>query len=321
MSLYFFNYAIHLPSFKTSTVKLANYSHNSVYEYTASLQPNIIFNKTVLKTGEGPIYTGILRYLNLTMNYNFLSSHPPSNLSISQETLVYLSSKKWNRTLDNEEAQKLFKMGHSSGLSMQINHTSIMTLLKAIDKETGVYSNSYTIRLVPIIRVKAAINGGQIDDTFVPEINIIFNTGSESGNFISIENLQQTRFGTITNITQVNLPWVETQRIFSYILLTLSTTGLLSTIYIYARENSKKPKTDYVKKIVKRYKGLITESSVNIPPTENNVNFDSIEDLVKTAEIIAKPIIHSKQEGEDIFYIIDNNTKYLHRLEGKNKKD
>jgi hypothetical protein len=39
----------------------------------------------------------------------------------------------------------------------------------------------------------------------------------------------------------------------------------------------------------------------------------SLEDLAKTAEILARPVFYTTEGGEHSFYIIDNNTKYQYK--------
>jgi hypothetical protein len=43
--------------------------------------------------------------------------------------------------------------------------------------------------------------------------------------------------------------------------------------------------------------------------TKTTKETESLEDLAKIAEILARPILHTTEEKERTFYIIDNNTK------------
>jgi hypothetical protein len=40
---------------------------------------------------------------------------------------------------------------------------------------------------------------------------------------------------------------------------------------------------------------------------------ETLEDLAKIAEILARPILHTTEAQEHTFYIIDNNTKYQYK--------
>jgi hypothetical protein len=50
---------------------------------------------------------------------------------------------------------------------------------------------------------------------------------------------------------------------------------------------------------------------------------ETLEDLAKTAEILARPILHTTDGEEHVFYIVDNNTKYQYatRLNESSKRE
>ncbi len=60
------------------------------------------------------------------------------------------------------------------------------------------------------------------------------------------------------------------------------------------------------------YRDLITETTEPPPPTTNTIKVSTLEDLAKTAEILARPILHTHNDTQHTFYIIDDNTKYTH---------
>jgi hypothetical protein len=47
--------------------------------------------------------------------------------------------------------------------------------------------------------------------------------------------------------------------------------------------------------------------------TKTTIETETLEDLAKIAEILARPILHTTTDKEHTFYIIDNNTKYQHK--------
>ena len=63
------------------------------------------------------------------------------------------------------------------------------------------------------------------------------------------------------------------------------------------------------------HKDLIVEATKNTKiDALATIDLAAADDLIKTAEILAKPIIHAKDENEKaIFYIIDENIKYQYR--------
>ena len=76
-----------------------------------------------------------------------------------------------------------------------------------------------------------------------------------------------------------------------------------------------------VDKLVAPYKDLIvkTKESPQTPQEILVIDVENLEELAKTAEILARPILHTANGNEHLFYVIDANTKYQCRiLEEKN---
>jgi len=69
-----------------------------------------------------------------------------------------------------------------------------------------------------------------------------------------------------------------------------------------------------MKKIIAPYRELITETTEPPPDTPTTINVNTLEDLAKTAEILARPILHTQEGPQHTFYIIDQDTKYQSKL-------
>ena len=67
-------YTLQIPESETQIISLWEYQHSGTYDYIAKLKPNIIYNKTTLKPGEGLLYLRITEHLNITFTYTFQSN-------------------------------------------------------------------------------------------------------------------------------------------------------------------------------------------------------------------------------------------------------
>ncbi|MDH5460142.1 MAG: DUF5305 family protein, partial [Candidatus Bathyarchaeota archaeon] len=135
----------------------------------------------------------------------------------------------------------------------------------------------------------------------------------DQGDIITIEGLHQTKSGEITeNQTRTRYD-ILFQRNASYILITISTAGLCFSTYFYIKtkpETKKKP----LDKLIAPYKDLIIEAQEppKTPPEATTINVETIQELAKTAEILAKPIVLTRKP-EATLTIIDQNTIYQHK--------
>jgi len=313
-------YTHQLPTYETQTETLCTYQHTGTYDYVAELKPNIIYgNKTTLTPDGGTLYTAIVEYINLTFTYTFKCDPKPSTIIINPEIAILLESPgKWPpKTLSSTEAQEILQLSGALNFSMQINGTKIKELVDAIDKETGTRSTTYSINVKPEIHVTANVTTENtvktIDETFTPELTVAFKTEAEKGNYIAIENLQQTKTGEITETHQIPLQEVEFQRATSYMATAATTIALAISAFLYIRYKPAATPTKIIEKLTAPYKELIAKTTQKPPETKTTIEMETLEDLAKTAEILARPILHTTKDKEHAFYIIDNNTKYQHK--------
>jgi len=307
-------YTHQLPTHETQTATLCTYQHTGTYNYIAELKPNIIYNKTTLTPGEGTLYTAIVNQINLTFTYAFTSNPEPENSTIEHNIIIQLESPgKWTKTLSDAEAQEMLKLSSSLNFTMQVNCTKIRELVDNIDKETGTRSTTYNINIKPAIHVVANVTTETIDENFNPELTVAFKTEAEKGSYIAIENLQQTKPGALTETHQIPLPGVEFQRTASYMAIASTTAALAISAFLYIRYKPPAPPTKIIEKLTAPYKELIAKTTKPAPETKTTIETETLEDLAKIAEILARPILHTTDDKEHTFYIIDNNTKYQHK--------
>jgi hypothetical protein len=313
-------YTHQLPTHENQTTTLCTYQHTGTYDYVAELKPNLIYNKTTLSSGEGTLYTAIVEYINLSFTYTFKSNPKPENIQIVHQTTIQVESPgRWARTLTDIESQEILQLSGNLNFSLQINCTKVRQFVEAIDKEVygTTRSTTYNINIKPKIHVVANVTAQAIDETFTPELTVAFKTEAEKGNYIAIENLNQTKQDAITKTEQIKLPQTQNQRTASYIA-TATTVALTISALLYMRYRSPTPPTKTSEKLIKKltapYEELIAKTTQKPPETETTIETESLEDLAKIAEILARPILHTTEGEEHTFYIIDNDTKYQHKI-------
>jgi hypothetical protein len=107
---------------------------------------------------------------------------------------------------------------------------------------------------------------------------------------------------------------VEVQRKISYAATAVTATGLAASAIAYFRSAQQhKPEEKHAEKIrktIEEYKDIMVEAA-EPPETQVTVDVKSLEDLTKIAEILVKPIL--KTTDGEVFYIIDNGTKYQYK--------
>jgi len=307
-----------LPTQETTTDTLCSYSSNASYDCTVMLEPNVINdNRTILKPNEGTIYAALTKQINITLSYSFQATLPTvaqTTYSIGQN----LKTAAWQHTIS------AFSQTNTNQTQTEIeltpfNRTELEALKAQIEAETGTISSNYSLEISPTFIIDANTSAGPIHQIFTPVLTI--NVGiTGQGNIITIEDLQQTEAGVITQDKVSPHNDVVIERYISYAFVATAMVGLSFSAYYY-NKTQKRTRQSPVDRLIAPYKDLIVKAkeSPQTPQGVMVINVENLEELAKTAEILARPILHAANGNEHLFYVIDANTKYQYRiLEEKN---
>jgi hypothetical protein len=300
------------PTEETTINTLCTYTSTATYDYTAILEHNTIYsNITILKPNEGTLYTKITRQINLTLAYTFYATLPTDTTitySLTQTLKTGTLSHQINTTTPTTTNQTLIRITIPRIIKGELD--PIITKLAA---ETGVSTSTYySMDITPTFTISANTTVGQIYQLFTPTLTIEFQH-TDQGDITTIGDLYQTKTGEITENQTITREDIINQRYESYILITLSIAGLFFSSYFYIKT---KPKTEQIplEKIIAPYKDLIIEAKEppKTTPETTIINVETIKELAKTAEILAKPIILTRKP-QPTLTIIDQNTIYQHK--------
>ncbi|MGQ9726232.1 MAG: DUF5305 family protein [Candidatus Bathycorpusculaceae bacterium] len=302
------------PTEEITTNTICTYTSTATYDYTALLDPNnIIYNgKTTLKPGEGPIYTKITRQINITLTYTFEATLP-TEATITYKTTQTLKTPaityQINQTTPQTTNQKQIQIKLTP-----INKTELDPIIAKISSEMGITTTQYyTIEITPTFTINANTTASPIQQTFTPTLTITFQR-TDQGEITTIEPLTQTKTGKITQNQTITREDIILQRNASYILATISIAGLAFSTYYHIKTKPKTKQPTPLEKLIAPYKDLIIEAKepLKTPPETTIINVETIKELAKTAEILAKPIILTRTPKPTLT-IIDQNTIYQHK--------
>jgi hypothetical protein len=308
------------PLQQTTTPTEGIYTATASYDYTATLSPNTIYpNQTTLKPGQGILYAKLTKQIDLTLTYTFEATFPTTTTTLYNITRT-LKTTAWDYQMSitpiQTTNQKILQINLPT-----YNRNEIEAVKARIDNETGTQTNTYstttssyyTLEITPTFITTATSPQGPITQIFTPTLTIDYNR-NQQGDVITLTNLEQTQTNKLTQTQVTSTPNNQTERYASYVLIVVALTGLTLTTLCYKRQKITQPK-QHVNKIMQSHKDLIVEATKNTKiDALATIDLAAVDDLIKTAEILAKPIIHSRDENEkDIFYIIDENIKYQYQ--------
>ena len=293
-------------------IRDSTYTSTATYDYTAAIEPNIIYNKTTLKPNEGTLYTRITKQINITLTYTFHATLP------TEATITY--------TLKQTIKTPTWQHQTTATSPTTTNQTQIYITIPPIikseldaikaeyEKTTGASTTTtYTFEITPTFTVNANTSASPIHQVFTPTLTVEFQR-TDQGDIITIEDLYQTKTGSITENQTITRYDILNQRYASYILVTISIAGLFFSTYFYTKTKPKTKEKPPLDKLIAPYKDLIIEAKEppKTPPETTTINVETIKELAKTAEILAKPIILTRKPTPTLT-IIDQNTTYQHK--------
>ena len=308
-------YTYNLPLTETRTITLSTIRHMAVYDYVVHLKNNTFYNTTTLSPGDGPIYTAITKTVDINFNYSFITYPPATNTSIRTDIEMELEvPEKWVRVLRSHEIRRLLNLQGSSSFTLSLNKSKLDKVVDTINGEVGIRTTTYNLNIKPIIHVLTTVHREVVSELFTPSLTISFITGGDIGNIISIENLVHTKNNDQTTERTFVLEAVETRRKDALVLTVISVIPLTFTTILYLKNRPETPARKPFQKIIAPYQELITETTEQPPDTPQTITMNSLEDLAKAAEILARPINHIDVEGEHLFYLIDGYTKHQYKV-------
>jgi len=315
-------YTHQLPIEKERTKILCTYTQVGKNDYTANLTPNLIYNQSTLKTGEGIIYTTITESIETNLTYIFKISglNHPANITIKYSIDAIYESPLWRKRFNVVP----MSVQNSTGSTAYLYYDYIVNLNKAeeifevIESETGTSISTYNLTISPKIHTIAYTDVGIIDEHFNPSIRIQFIHYATEGDHISIDGFDYQRFGGLHENEKIYQPWIMTQRYYAYAYSLTSFSALVFISWMFIKNRPKQIRIkNPLEEIVKKYEEILFEISEEPSHEGQRVTMNTLEELIQLADGLGKPVFYNKKPGIDqnvgmtySFYVLDGSIRY-----------
>ena len=312
-------------------------SRTGEFSYQVKLSENTLFGPVTLTPSKiadpqtkiilGPgdtVFTKFVESTKINFSYNLTSNQPLRQIQEEVTVDAVLESpERWTKTYNLVAPTK--KEGNIN-LSIPLDINQFITIFDTIQTETGVAASANNLTLKVTMHTQAQTDSGPIDEIYIQSIQ----TNLRNALLTWTGDMKKSASGSVTvpvlvttEVTMLGLPvlWV---RIISVALLVI----LLALLAYYLRFKPKvvtlSPAEVKARQISQKYKELIVE--VNERPgfkSEQTVlPMDSIQDLIKVAQGLLKPIHHVAEKDAHIYWVNDDSTRYqFFLLNGKTEKD
>lgn len=242
-----------------------------------------------------------------------------NNLNTTVDIVATLAvPQSWSKSFDLLQTQK----NGNLTLYFPIDIASYTQLYQSINSETGVSPQSYNLTLTANIHTTGETQYGPINEKFSTTM-----TGTIAGNVLMWDkNLTDSKTGAINQTTTLDNPnkyfglSVSAAKTLFVVLSCIFIIFFVSLTVLYLGRRVRNTSTSnrQVQNIQKRYGARVTEStSDSFTEGEKPVFMNSMEDLIKVADELGKPVVHqSGGSSEEVqsYFVIDGYTRYQYSL-------
>jgi hypothetical protein len=305
------------------------YEARGRFDYEVSLKPNKLYDTNVLRSEAPPVaepptpvqtlgpglvyFPKIIDNIEASFSYRFLCDRPISEQSQEVEITATIENPgKWSKSL--VVMPETSREG-SFTIPFFIDIQYFTRVIDAIGQETGVLGTSHNITIKADVHTVAQTDVGTINEVFTQTLGATL----EGNTLIFDEELSRSKSGTLGGAAipgasqegRSRTPWIIGLVVA---LLALGYFGWNQTQLGVAMVSAGEAEAARAKK---KYKQIMVdvEELPEVKPTEIVIPLNSLDDLVRIADDLVKPILHWVQEGRHSYCVIDSGVRYLYVIE------
>jgi len=297
------------------------------YDYTVQLKPNTLYDSTTLKPPTvsedsvtktlGPEDTVFLKLLDgIVFSFShWLQADVP--ITLLEEEIEIAATIEipgiWSKVVVLVPATEI---SGSADITFPVDLTQLTEILDTVQWETGISASARNLTIGATVRTLAQTDFGLIDDEYTQSLTTDL-AGSILNWSSSLENTEPRSFETTQTIErQEKYMWLLVTQ--ARILLS-SLAGITCVVFVFCLVMCFRTGSE-LSADVERLAGRVTKKYGNIIvdikdislviPTENIVVVDSLDNLIKVAQGLLKPVLHKVEKGKHTYYVLDAATCY-----------
>jgi hypothetical protein len=301
-----------------------SYEAAGQFGYEVYLKPNKLYGSTVLRSqgppqassappsqtlGPGQVYyPKIIDTIEATFYYQFFCDRPLSGQSEEVEVSAIIENPgKWSKSL--VVVPKTKKMGNFA-VSFPIDIHYFNDVIDAIERETGAGGGTYNLEIKADVHTTAETDLGSVNEVYSQSLK-----GKLEGNTLSFgEELSQSQTGIIGEATPGPSPeniWGSLS--LAGLIVALLALGYFGWSYIELRQRGAGIDVEVeAARARKKYRQVLVdvEELPAAKPNETLIPLGSLDDLVRVADDLVKPVLHHVEEGRHVYCTVDGAVRY-----------
>jgi hypothetical protein len=195
--------------------------------------------------------------------------------------------------------------------TLAINYQTHVNFVKALEKAAMVSPDTINLAITWNVNINVQTSHGSVQDKLSPTLTIPIGPGS----FTIASQPTQSKQGKITGMTQISNPGLKPERLAAEGAAGLLFLGVLCLLIFTRGESTteqvvrKRQAVVTLDSLLKKYADRLVAGQGE-EPEANTVAVASMDDLIRAADEVDKPVLYfTKTEGAD-FYVYDSALRY-----------
>ncbi|MFA5309359.1 MAG: DUF5305 family protein [Dehalococcoidales bacterium] len=264
------------------------------------------------------ILTRLIDTMSMDYAYHLEANKPINQLHESVEINAILENPgKWSKTI------QLIPQTDNSGnfsATFPLDLQEYIDFFNSTQSETGVSASARNLTIRVKVHASAITDYGNIDEDFTQSI-----TADLGGDTLTwSDNLTRSQSGSIKTTTvtpqtrkYLGLPVPRARTLYVAAACVFFVLLGFSLFWYFWYQRGRLTANDLkAQQAQQRYKSIIVEVTElpEVKPGETVILLNSLDDLIKTAENLLKPLLHKAEGQQHIYCVFDGNTRYEYHL-------
>jgi len=316
MSLYFH----HLPATRAITRNIYGYTQEADLVYRVYYNKNPFFPEAALPSGQ-PYLAAFVNNVNTFFTYRFSGDGPAAISGSYNVKATIVATQGQNKEVMWTKDFVLVpdtRVSSSSGtLVLQkvlpIDYQAFAGFVAGLDKTALVAPDSVNMTVSWNVQIFVQAGGKANPVQISPKLTIPVSAGSFQ---ITGDTTPKPQPGTITTSVSVpvaNLPllrWISSGASVFFLL------GLVVTLVFTTAPKAPRRETANLQSILRKHGSRMARTSGDeVQSVANSVFLPTLEDLVKVADEVTKPILYRPGAEGTLFYLYDSSIQYCYMME------